>query len=245
LRAQENERYGIASAPSAPKQSRQQSFNNARQNQRSQGHFPAPITPTPAMQAQRMTENSRLQPPVANPQQQEIPVPTITDEKFSGLEVFQDPQSYKDPIPSAPTPRQPQVAPQPQQVMQQPQVANQVPQGAVPADFESQKTSVVAPPVAPSVENVFFYDEANDIAYTLTGAVEKIGRESTNDIVVSDINASRTHAEIHMEPSGQWIISDLGSTNGLYVNGNKVQSAILNDADIVLIGTTRLEFQNL
>ena len=107
------------------------------------------------------------------------------------------------------------------------------------------------PPIIPQVnpaspvENVFFYDEENDIAYSLTGAPEKIGRESTNEIVVSDINASRTHAEIHMEPNGSWIISDLGSTNGLYVNGRRVNAAQLRDADVVLIGTTRLEFQDL
>lgn len=92
---------------------------------------------------------------------------------------------------------------------------------------------------------VYLYDEENDIAYKLNGAPERIGRESSNDIVISDINASRVHAEIHMEPNGTWIISDLGSTNGLYVNGRRVKSAPLNDADIVLIGTTRLEFQNL
>ncbi len=92
---------------------------------------------------------------------------------------------------------------------------------------------------------VYFYDEDNDIAYQLTGASEKIGRESANDIVVNDINASRVHAEIHMEPNGTWIISDMGSTNGLYINGRRVKSAPLSDADIVLIGTTRLEFQLL
>ena len=111
-----------------------------------------------------------------------------------------------------------------------------------------------APSVAPVVpvqeasggaSEVYLYDEGNDIAYKLTGRPEKIGRESSNDIVVSDINASRVHAEIHMEPNGTWIVSDMGSTNGLYINGRRVKSAPLSDADIILIGTTRLEFQLL
>lgn len=115
-----------------------------------------------------------------------------------------------------------------------------------------EKTQVVGQPLPVQAEieqsqvgEVYFYDEVNDIAFRLTGARESIGRESTNDIVISDINASRHHANVFMEPSGNWIIEDAGSTNGLYVNGKRVNQARLIDADIVLIGTTRLEFQNL
>lgn len=94
-------------------------------------------------------------------------------------------------------------------------------------------------------EDVYLYDEASDMAYKLTGKSQKIGRESVNDIVISDINASRVHAEIHKENNGTWVVSDLNSTNGLFVNGRRVKSAPLSDADIILIGTTRLEFQLL
>ena len=149
------------------------------------------------------------------PAKQQAQQPVNNGDQFAGLDVFADEQQYKA-----------QIKP-----------SNPVPVPAVP-------------PVIPQVseaqkDSVFFYDAENDIAYTLTGAPEKIGRESTNEIVVSDINASRTHAEVHMEPNGSWIISDLGSTNGLYVNGRRVNAAQLRDADIVLIGTTRLEFQDL
>lgn len=94
-------------------------------------------------------------------------------------------------------------------------------------------------------QRVYLYDEARDRAYALTGDRQNIGRESANDIVVPDINISRVHAEIHMQPNGQWVVSDLGSTNGLYVNGQKVQSAQLRDADMITIGTSTLEFQLL
>ncbi len=96
-----------------------------------------------------------------------------------------------------------------------------------------------------TAQRVYLYDEARDRAYALTGDRQNIGRESANDIVVPDINISRVHAEIHMQPNGQWVISDLGSTNGLYVNGQKVQSAQLRDADMITLGTSTLEFQLL
>ncbi len=101
---------------------------------------------------------------------------------------------------------------------------------------------------APSTESdleVYLYDEAHDTAYQLTGDPQRIGRESTNEIQIPDINASRTHAEIHMEPTGAWVITDLNSTNGLFINGRKVKSAPLRDADMITIGTTELEFQLL
>lgn len=93
--------------------------------------------------------------------------------------------------------------------------------------------------------DVYLYDEMRDTAYQLSGYPQKIGRESSNDIVVPDINISRQHAEIRQERSGAWVIEDLGSTNGMYINGIKVKQAPLRDADMITIGTTKLEFQLL
>lgn len=96
-----------------------------------------------------------------------------------------------------------------------------------------------------ALHEVYLYDASRDRAYQLSGAPQKIGRESSNDINIPDINASRVHAEIRMEPTGSWIITDLQSMNGLYVNGHKVKTSPLRDADIITIGTTELEFQLL
>lgn len=93
--------------------------------------------------------------------------------------------------------------------------------------------------------NAYIYDVTNDRAFTLTGRPMGIGRESRNEIVIPDINASRQHAEIRMEPSGAWILSDLGSTNGTFVNGRQIKSSRLRDADRIIVGTTELEFQLL
>lgn len=89
----------------------------------------------------------------------------------------------------------------------------------------------------------YIYDITNDRAFTLPGDAETIGRESKNDIVIPDINVSRVHAEIRQDESGAWILTDLGSTNGTFVNGRQIKSTALSDADRIIVGTTNLEFQ--
>lgn len=89
----------------------------------------------------------------------------------------------------------------------------------------------------------YIYDITNDRAFTLPGDAETIGRESKNDIVIPDINVSRVHAEIRQDESGAWILTDLGSTNGTFVNGRQIKSTSLHDADRIIVGTTNLEFQ--
>lgn len=92
-------------------------------------------------------------------------------------------------------------------------------------------------------QQAYLYDITNDRAFPLDGRVMIIGRESRNDIVIPDINVSRQHAEIRREATGAWVISDLGSTNGTFVNGRQIKSTPLQDADRLTLGTTSVEFQ--
>jgi hypothetical protein len=62
-----------------------------------------------------------------------------------------------------------------------------------------------------------------------------IGR-SGGDLSVDDRGASRLHARISREPSGGWTVTDLGSTNGTFLNGVRVRSADLQDGDEIRIG---------
>jgi ABC transport system ATP-binding/permease protein len=64
----------------------------------------------------------------------------------------------------------------------------------------------------------------------------RIGRDADNDLVLSDLEVSRHHAELRRSPTGAYQIVDLSSHNGIYVNGQQVSSAVLSEADIVSIG---------
>ncbi|MET9905604.1 FHA domain-containing protein [Streptomyces sp. NPDC006476] len=71
------------------------------------------------------------------------------------------------------------------------------------------------------------------------GRVMRIGRALENELVVSDLQVSRHHAEFHSTPDGRMEIRDLGSHNGTYVNGQPIPkggSQLLGPADIVGVG---------
>ena len=76
----------------------------------------------------------------------------------------------------------------------------------------------------------------------LSGSKVVLGRSRECDIVVSDPNVSRRHAELRRD-NGRWSIVDLGSTNGVKVNGHRVEQAALRDGDRITIGVTDLTFE--
>ncbi len=69
-----------------------------------------------------------------------------------------------------------------------------------------------------------------------------LGRSRDCDIRIEDPNVSRRHAEIRRE-NGAWWIVGLGSTNGIEVNGKRVDRAELTPDDRVVIGKTDLRFE--
>src|SRR4051794_30710623 len=74
------------------------------------------------------------------------------------------------------------------------------------------------------------------------GAV--IGRSRECDIVLQDSNVSRRHAEIRPAGGDGWTISDLGSTNGVRVNGRAINSATpLQPGDEIAVGTVDVRFE--
>jgi len=70
-----------------------------------------------------------------------------------------------------------------------------------------------------------------------------IGRLPECDIVISDPGASRRHATITREDGGEYVLTDLGSTNGTLVNDEPVGEHVLSDGDRITIGNTVLEFR--
>ena len=70
-----------------------------------------------------------------------------------------------------------------------------------------------------------------------------IGRHDDNTIVLADPEVSRHHAEIAMQ-GGRWVISDLGSANGTYANGQRIVGPqVLNHGDTIQVGQTQFRVE--
>ena len=72
--------------------------------------------------------------------------------------------------------------------------------------------------------------------FRLQSKVIKIGRRSDNDVVLTDLGVSKQHAELRLSSTGRYQIIDLGSHNGTFVNGARINQAELTENDIVSIG---------
>jgi predicted component of type VI protein secretion system len=70
------------------------------------------------------------------------------------------------------------------------------------------------------------------------GSEFTIGRHADCDLVLSDLKVSRRHAAIRVLPDGRATLVDLGSSNGTYVNGQRVQSILLTGSEYVQMGDT-------
>lgn len=126
--------------------------------------------------------------------------------------------------------QQPQQAWQ-QQQQPQPQQA-QVPHQQGPGGAGGAGGVAGAPPVYGDRSPTTFHQLA-------LGRVMRIGRALENELVVSDLQVSRNHAEFVATPDGRFEIRDLGSHNGTYVNGQpiaKSSAVLIGPNDIVGVG---------
>ena len=76
----------------------------------------------------------------------------------------------------------------------------------------------------------------------LSGERVVIGRSRECDVMLSDPNISRKHAEVRRDGEG-WVVYDLGSTNGIKHNGRRVDQAPLQPGDRITLGLTELTFE--
>ncbi len=73
-----------------------------------------------------------------------------------------------------------------------------------------------------------------------------LGRSPEATIVVADRLASRTHAAVRFDASrNSWVLRDLGSRNGTFVDGVLVHSAVIPDGAVVRVGTSEMVFKQL
>lgn len=83
--------------------------------------------------------------------------------------------------------------------------------------------------------------EIDDQQYLLTGPVTVIGRGGDSDIILEDTGVSRHHLELRADGPGRLIATDLGSTNGTHVDGERIRTPVaLSDRSLVTIGRTRM-----
>ena len=78
--------------------------------------------------------------------------------------------------------------------------------------------------------------------YQLTEPVTVLGRSRRCDIVLTDPNVSRQHAEIRKQDDG-FMLLDLGSTNGTRLNRRDVKQVVLQHGDRIELGTTEFLFE--
>jgi len=69
-----------------------------------------------------------------------------------------------------------------------------------------------------------------------------IGRSRECDLVLDDPNVSRRHAELRRE-EGEWAVRDLGSTNGIKLNGKRSRGGRLKPGDEITLGLSRFTFE--
>lgn len=82
-----------------------------------------------------------------------------------------------------------------------------------------------------------------DKSIPMDKAVFNLGRKSTNDVVISDLRVSRFHAQIRRTKEG-YMVFDVGSTGGTFVNGERITSHTLKSGDVISLAGYALIFTN-
>src|SRR5260370_2984867 len=77
--------------------------------------------------------------------------------------------------------------------------------------------------------------------FLLDSDLTVVGRRPDSDIFLDDVTVSRRHAEFYRHGS-RFVVRDVGSLNGTYVNRDRIEEVALNGGDEVPIGKSRLVF---
>ncbi len=128
-----------------------------------------------------------------------------------------------------------------------PDGSSNVPPPSLPVDVPAQTMIYRAPePIEPDAPPPAPEREVATLTvagrkHEITSASVVLGRSREADVRLADVNVSRRHAEVRQEGAGYWIV-DLGSTNGVEVNGKKIERARLRDGDRIVLGSTEVVF---
>ena len=127
--------------------------------------------------------------------------------------------------------------------------STQLPNGAAPSAAPQPQPAGVAPAPPPRatvnpVQRPWLVIDGE--RYPLIGAHTVIGRDELADIVLDDPGISRRHCEVRVTNDGPHLVTsirDLGSTNGTFVNGERITSTRLGEGDQITIGRTHAVFK--
>jgi ABC transport system ATP-binding/permease protein len=152
------------------------------------------------------------------------------------------PEAAPEPAPPEPAPGE-RPAPRDYAPRHRPGAPSPAPQPVAPArpvePVPSAQPAASARPVQPVAPDLLpSVDRKPTARMPLPAKAMRIGRVPDNDLVLSDLNVSRHHAELRKSPTGSYEIVDLGSHNGTFVNGQRVTSRLLTEQDLVSIGNS-------
>jgi pSer/pThr/pTyr-binding forkhead associated (FHA) protein len=84
--------------------------------------------------------------------------------------------------------------------------------------------------------------DAGQVVELSESTATSVGRAKANDLVVNDVAVSSQHCRIRPE-DGRFVLHDLKSTNGTFVNERRVTSQPLAEGDVIKIGETHIQFR--
>ena len=117
------------------------------------------------------------------------------------------------------------------------QIALQL-EAAADTQLAQAETAMIAAP-GPPARIVMITPPSPGAEFQLTSDRTRIGRAEDLDVWVNHRSISREHAEIQKEPDGGLRLIDLGSANGVRVNSEDVQNALLEPGDVIELGQVR------
>jgi pSer/pThr/pTyr-binding forkhead associated (FHA) protein len=80
------------------------------------------------------------------------------------------------------------------------------------------------------------------------GKRKSVGRTKENDIVVDDTSVSKLHASIALSSDGKLVLADTGSTNGTFINGNRIaygKAEPISSSDKLAFGSVEVELEHI
>lgn len=113
--------------------------------------------------------------------------------------------------------------------------------GSVQAPPAMKPAPTAAVPAAKVVELVGRMEPVAGRVFTLTKSLLTVGRSPFNDIILKTDSVSSHHAEIECQ-DGCWLVRDLYSSNGTYVNGVRIEEQEVVPGDILMFGELAMDF---